>query len=399
LSLRIAYIPDERFPSPATDSQQMIKTADALGGRGCAVDFFAPRMARHLLRGGADRHRAIAAHYNVAGRFALRDLLVWPASDLRVEKLFHGVVAPIAAALGEHDVLYTRNVLPLAVAVRLGRPVLFETYRALPASNPRAWRAVLRAARAPCFLGIATHSEYSRERLVAGGVAEDSVAAVPNGYDPGDFAAVPGRDESRAALGLPPRAPLAVYTGHVRKDKGVGAILDLAQDVPEATFAVIGGSAGEVVSLRVELHRRGLGNVILSEHVPIARVPWYLAAADVLLVPPTAAPLLTTGRTVLPMKVFNYLAAGRPILAPDLDDTKGILIDGVNAVRVRPDDRGEAALALRRVLGDPRLSASMGRAAAADAKRFTWDLRAERLVALLERRLEAAGKSVENNSI
>ncbi len=392
MGLRIAYITDERFPCTATDCQQMVKTADALGACGCEVDFFAPRMARHLLLSRARQHAAIASYYNVEGRFALRDILTWPASDLRPEKLFHGIAAPLSAYRGRYDVVYTRNVLPLAVGTRLGLPMLFETYRTIPETDPRTWNVVLRASRRKGFLGISAHSEYSRATLVANGAADEAVAAIPNGFDPSDFVGVPPRAEARRLLGLPPDGTLAVYTGHIRKDKGVDALVDLAEDVPEARLAIIGGAKEEVEALRAEVTRRKLDNVFLSGHVPISRVPWYLAAADVLLIPPTAAPLKSSGRTVLPMKVFTYLAAGRPILAPDLGDTSGILVDDRNALRVRPDDRADAACGLRRLIGDPALAARLGEAAAIDAARYSWRGRAERLIAFFGRRLEAIGR-------
>jgi glycosyltransferase involved in cell wall biosynthesis len=387
MSLRIAYITDERFPSVHTDCQQMVKTADALAGRGCEVDFVAPRMARHLFVSRAARLRRIASYYNVEGRFALRDILLWPASDLRAEKLFHGLIAPIAVLLRSYDVVHTRNILPLAAAARLGLPVMFETYRALPESDPRAWRAVLRAARGRRFLGIVTHSEYSRQSLMAHGASAEAVEAIPNGFDPADFASVPPRDEARTALGLPAAEPLAVYTGHIRPDKGIGALVDLAEDVPEALHVLVGGERAEIAAVRAEAERRGIANILLPGRVAVAKVPWWLAAADVLLLPPTAAPLKQAGRTVLPMKTFTYLASGRPTLAPDLPDTRGILVDGRNAVLVRPDDRAAAAAALRRLLGDRALAAALGRGAAEDAARYTWNGRAQRLIAFYEKRL------------
>jgi glycosyltransferase involved in cell wall biosynthesis len=389
MTLRIGYITDERFPSVHTDCQQMVKTADALGGQGCAVDFIQPRLARHLLRTRAGRKADICRAFNVAGRFEVRDILLWPASDLRVEKLVHGLAAPLAAGLRRYDVVYTRNLLPLRLGAILGLPVLFETYRALPRSNPRAWREVEKAARARRFLGICTHSEYSRGVMIEAGADAGSVAAIPNGYDPRDFEGVPGRDGARRELGLAGDRPLAVYTGHIRPDKGIGSLVDLAEDRPEVSFVIAGGSPSDVARVEGLLRARSLSNVRLVGQVPVARVPFYLRAADVLLLPPTAG-ALAAGRTVLPMKTFTYLAAGRPVLAPDLPDTTGILTHEGNSLRVPPDDRAAAAGALLRLTRDEGLSQRLGAQAALDAELYTWDGRAKRLVAFMERRMAAA---------
>jgi hypothetical protein len=68
---------------------------------------------------------------------------------------------------------------------------------------------------------------------------------------------------------------------------------------------------------------------------------------------------------------------------------RGILVDGSNSIRVRPDDRIEAAQGLRRLIEDSALAATLGRNAAADAEKYTWEGRAARLIAFLEARLRA----------
>jgi len=391
MALRIAYLTDERYPSVHTDTQQVIKTAENLGKQGCAVDLILPTMARHLLVGRAEVTRRICDYYSVEGHFTLRPLLIWPASDLRVEKLFHGIAAPLAAALRRYDVVYTRNILPLRVAAALEAPVLFETYRALPRSNPRAWREVRRAMVGSRFLGISTHSAYSRRIMVDDGVDPGIIAAIPNGYDPGDFAEGDDPAALRGARSLPLDRPICVYTGHIRPDKGMGSLLDLAEDHPRALMLLVGGDREDVRRLRAQIDARGLENVRLEGRVSIAEVARYLSLADVLLLPPTAGPLMSHGNTVLPMKTFTYLAAGRPVLAPDLPDTEDILVHGRNCLRVEPDDRRAASEALGRLLGDDRLRRELGENARQDARRYTWSERARRLILFLNERLGQLG--------
>jgi glycosyltransferase involved in cell wall biosynthesis len=123
--------------------------------------------------------------------------------------------------------------------------------------------------------------------------------------------------------------------------------------------------------------------------VPPAEVARFLFAADVLVFPPTAA-ALRAGRTVLPMKTFQYLAAGRAILAPDLPDLREVLRHDANAVLVPPDVPGAAADALRGLLGDVPRRERLAAAALADAARYTWDARAAKIAAFLRGRLGLA---------
>jgi glycosyltransferase involved in cell wall biosynthesis len=98
------------------------------------------------------------------------------------------------------------------------------------------------------------------------------------------------------------------------------------------------------------------------------------------LIPPTSAPLQRFRRTVLPMKVFMYLAAGRPILAPRLPDVEEVLTDGQTARLVVPDDPAEAANALTHLLADRALQDRLSRNALALAAQYTWTARARRIM-------------------
>jgi glycosyltransferase involved in cell wall biosynthesis len=117
---------------------------------------------------------------------------------------------------------------------------------------------------------------------------------------------------------------------------------------------------------------------------PASELPALLYAADLLLIPPSASPLHEHGRTVLPMKLFTYLAAGRPILAPCLPDLQELLTDGDNALLVPPDDITAAAAAARRLLRDRDLAERISTAALDRSRGLTWRARAERLIAQIE---------------
>jgi glycosyltransferase involved in cell wall biosynthesis len=84
------------------------------------------------------------------------------------------------------------------------------------------------------------------------------------------------------------------------------------------------------------------------------------------------------------MKTFSYLAAGRPIVAPDLPDLREVLRDGENALLVPPDNVDAAVAAIRLAVFNRPIGEQLGSVARRDAAQYTWQARAERLSRFLQ---------------
>jgi glycosyltransferase involved in cell wall biosynthesis len=192
--------------------------------------------------------------------------------------------------------------------------------------------------------------------------------------------------DARRELELPTDRSLVVYTGHVNATKGMEVVISMARRCPEVTFVLVGAEPGGATRWLMQQQP----NVRVVSWQPFDRVVRYLYAADVLLQPPSSVPLRVVGNTVLPMKLFQYLAAGRPILAPKLPDVCEVL-DDATAVLVPSGDAATAARELRGLLANPERCQRLGRNALERAKRLTWDARAERIERILAEALERAG--------
>jgi glycosyltransferase involved in cell wall biosynthesis len=84
-----------------------------------------------------------------------------------------------------------------------------------------------------------------------------------------------------------------------------------------------------------------------------------------------------------PLKLFDYMAAGVPIVASDLPSLREVLRDGENALLVPPEDPAAVAKAIDRILGDPALARRLAARAREDASAYTWDERAAQLLEFL----------------
>jgi glycosyltransferase involved in cell wall biosynthesis len=221
--------------------------------------------------------------------------------------------------------------------------------------------------------------------MVDNGIAAEKIKTIPNGYDPREHAQLPDKDAARSILNLTADEKIIAYTGQIRPDKGVDALLDTAQVCPETTMLIVGGSVSEVAELQKMAAQRQLSNIRLVSQVPIREVPTYLAAADILILPPSSLPLKSA--TVLPMKTFTYMAAGKPIVAPEQPDTRGVLIHERNCLTVPPDMPSATAVAIRSILSSPSLARELSNNARQDATQYTWDGRAAKVIAFVKEKL------------
>jgi glycosyltransferase involved in cell wall biosynthesis len=374
--MKIAYVFDRPLPARETDSEQAMQTIAAFARQGAQVTLVLPA------RGNLPSARELASHYQVIGDFEVQRAPT-PFGGFELgRKWWHAVRAHELPAVADADVVYTRN-FPTLLALAEGKRLFaYETYRPWHDQFPVLAPLFRHAMAAPRFLGTILHSQFAHDRYRALGVDEQRLLVAHNGHDPSRFASEPPRDQLRAELGLPVDRKLVVYTGHVNLTKGLDTVLRMARRMPAVSFVLV-GSEGKGV---IERLARFTPNVSVVAWQPFDVVARYLMAADVLLQPPSRVPLKLVGNTVLPMKLFLYLAAGRPIVAPDLPDMRELLEHDRNALLVPAGDDDAAVNALSRVFGEPGLAERLSEAARQTSRGLTWDARAARILSFLERR-------------
>lgn len=230
-----------------------------------------------------------------------------------------------------------------------------------------------------------------RPIAISGGVAEDlgapdlgarDVAVEHDAVDGGLAEALPSRAEARRTLGLEPDQPVVLYAGGLLRWKGVDVLVDAAQDprLAGALVLIAGGMDKDTEALRARA--RGAANVRIDGFRPAAEIPTYLAAADVGVVPNRATPRISSHYTS-PLKVFEALGAGLPLVVSDLPSLRDVL-DEHTASFVLPEDPGALAGALSALLDDEALRGARSAAGRARVAHHTWTARAERILRLLQ---------------
>jgi len=189
------------------------------------------------------------------------------------------------------------------------------------------------------------------------------------------------REAARRRLGVSPIGPLVVYTGRVNEEKGAGILLHAAKLIGAIQAEVL--LVGKVYHPSYEQRAAEAGNVRLVGFVPPARVPEYLAAADILVLPSTGD--LSYASYTSPLKLFEYMASGRPIVASDLPVLQEILRHESNALLYDARDPTALAAAIQRLWEDPALRVRLSEQARRDVRYYTWESRAVRVTERITR--------------
>lgn len=182
-----------------------------------------------------------------------------------------------------------------------------------------------------------------------------------------------------------PQEPLVAYAGHLYAWKGVDVLLDALAQLPGVKGLIVGGHSAEPDLARVQQLAAQLGisdRVTFTGLVEPSRVAEHLSRASILALPNPASAISTNFTS--PLKLFEYMAAGRAIVASDLPSIREVLTNERDALLVPPGDPGALAGAVRRFIEDRALSERLARTAFEGVGNYTWAQRAERLEALFE---------------
>ncbi len=381
----ILLVSDIRFPSPRANGIQVVKTAHALATRG--------RDVRLVVRLSDSRPT-----HEILPEFG-----VDPTPRLHVDRLEVGHAPNSsfiprlrfltkALLLGRRSsrkgaVILTRDLQLADLLLRVGcsnltyeahavEAVMYderhELYgRSEPPSPSKRRRIENRERRvwtgARGFIATTKGILTTFERLFG---ARPRTTVVPNGCDtPRDRVFTP-----------PPAAGRVVYAGQLYPWKGVDVLVQAFARLSRGELVIVGGLRGEADFDRIQELAQSLNlgdRVRFKGSLPQKDVGHELAQATVVVAPFLKSAM--TSEHTSPIKAFEAMAAGRPLLISDTDASREIVEDGKTGLVVPPGNVEAWAAALERVLSDQALQLALARAAFEKATQYSWARRAERI--------------------
>ncbi len=260
------------------------------------------------------------------------------------------------------------------------RKLAFEAHR-LSKGRAGRWLQGLVVRRVGTVIAV---TAKLREDLIVRGANPARAMVAHDGIRTARFAGVPSQAEARRIIGWPEAAFIVGYAGRLQTmamDKGVGKLVEALRDVEGATLALVGGPDDMAEILREQWVKLGMdaGRFLNAGQVAPERVPMYLSGFDV-----CAMPFPWTEHFAYyasPMKLFEYMASGRAIIASDLPSTAEVVTDGRSALLYPVGDVSALSAGIKRLRDDSSLREQLAAQAYQDVlEHYTWAARAKAIL-------------------
>lgn len=372
----LIYVSHWRFPSAKVSSRIAMRTCEEFIRHGQQAELWIPWRRNPQFR-GVDSF----AYHRVARSFVLHRL---PAVDL---------LGILPGKLGFFLMLVSFNISVVCYAFLRGLvkkavfyPLDFRNVILLNIFKPSIYLEAHDFYKTPwgwlnywCYRGargvIATNHMKMQSLQKEFGLLPERMLHKPCPVDTAMFRISTPREEARKTLGLPADQTIILYCGQVVLWKGVDILLEAPAFLTpqEFIYVIVGGDDISIAEFKDKHKAINPRNVILVEGKTHKDIPLWLRAADVLVLPNTARDY-TSKYDTSPVKLFEYMASGTPIVSSDLPSLRNI-VDENMVWFFEPDNPRALAGAIHSALADSSKSREKSARAQEEAEKYTWQKR------------------------
>ena len=369
--MRLIYIVNARIPTEKAHGIQIMKMCETFAS--CVdVELILPRRFNPIKKDPFE-------YYGVEKSFPIKRL---PCLDLIPFDKYLGHLALWIEAMSfcffvwiylffkKADVIYTRDKFLLPLTLFKGN-IFFEAH-AIP-KNYFLYSFFLKRLK-----GIIVITEQLKNIFLKNKIKGNKLLKAPDGVDIKKFDIQCSTLEARKKLSLPQDKKIVLYTGHLYKWKGADVLLGAAQQFSNTLFVFVGGTEKDIKTFKFQVSNFKLKNVLVVGHRPYSEIPYWLKAADVLILPNSGKEDISKYWTS-PLKMFEYMAAKKPIVASNLPSIREILNEN-SAILVEPDDLKDLAQGIKKALEDSELSINISDKAYRGVQQYSWIRRGEKIL-------------------
>jgi len=369
--MKVAYIAHNRIPTEKAHGIQIMNTCSALAKHGAEVELVIPTRRNHI-KVDSFVYYGIEKNFTIKKLFSF-DLIRYGSLGYRIQH-FSFIISTILYGLRTRaDIYYSRDETALLFLRWIGKRVVWETHEGR--YNPSTRLLIKRVA------GIVGITKGLKDFYQEKGVPEQKIVVAHDAVDISQFNLPLSPQEARAKVGLPLNKKIVTYTGslYLYKWKGVDVLLEAASYFgKEYVFVLVGGNEKEIAHIKEKYQNK---NIMPVGHRPHKDIPFYLKASDVLVIPNKKGDIISE-RFTSPMKLFEYMASGVPIVASKLPSIEEVLSTR-NAALVPPNDPGALAYGIKRLATDHDYTLKLRTQAFDDVRHYTWERRAQTIYSFL----------------
>ena len=368
MNSKLIYIADIRLPTEKAHGIQIMKMCEAFARRGQDVLLWVPR-----------RHTPITEdpflYYQVERIFQIQYL---PCLDLtrfgKVGFFFQTTTFAInvfwKSLFEARASFFTRDPY-IALLLKLrGKNVAFETHMG---HMSRGIKLLITYKVKMVHITYGLHDFYKNHGAKNMIVASDAV-------DINQFSIPLSKQEAREKVGFPKDNKIVLYTGHLYSWKGANTLAEAAKILGDTIRVVfVGGTDHHIASFTQKYGETK--NITMVGKKPHKDIPMYLRGADVLVIPNSAKEDISRLYTS-PMKLFEYMASGTPIIASNLPSLREV-IDGDTSFLFEPDNAVDLATKIETVFQNSLDAQKKATVAFEKVQGYSWDNRAKHILTFL----------------
>ena len=383
----LTYIANNPLPTSKANGIQIIKMCLAFSNAGINVNLIYPKRVGQTssFKNIFDTDFESSLTFS---KFKVLDILIFrqyiPIFPLRlllfVQWLIWAVWATILARRTGSDIYYTRSP-EVAFCLSIFRmPFVLEIHETPLRSRIIYFKIIRRSKFLKLTIAI---TKGLKSRLIESGFPSQKVKVLHDGYDDKSFLNVPDKEFARESLKLPSNKFLIGYVGQFQTmgmEKGIpeliGAYKYLKPSVAsKIVFVFVGGPMSHVKKYSKSISKIGAPaqSFLFFDFVPHNMIPTWLSGFDAVVAPFPDTPHYR--HNMSPLKIFEYLAMGLPIISTRLPAIEEVLINHSNALLVRPGDPQQLAQAITQLVIDVNLRHILSKGALSSAPKYSWNAR------------------------
>jgi glycosyltransferase involved in cell wall biosynthesis len=370
--MKIHYVSASSIPSRSANTVQVIKMCAAFVRAGHEVTLLAEGKEEE------DVNKDALSEYGVVPRLFEINRVRRPQLRYIGAALFSRRQRRAVLNGRRPDLIYGRNCYALWELRNARIPLIYEAHAA-PVGPRRFFERRLISSASLLYLVVISDALRAYYLSAFSHLNERRIMVARDGADP-----TPARPATDVPLLRRPGKPCLGYTGHLYPGKGVEIIVRMALRRPQWDFHVIGGTDDDVNYWR---RAPSPENLFFHGHIPNSVLPSYRSQFDIALIPAQRRVTTTADGKgniapyMSPLKLFEYMSSGLPILASDLPVIREVLVHESTALIVSPDDVDSWISAAERFLTDERFRRATGtRARRVFEENYTWDVRVKRIL-------------------